>query len=416
MNGKSFRWVHFMVYPWLITLGLRVLGPINYRQISNDLVIFIIFFVISGVLGYKLGLIRVGWRNAGTKLAVKNSSSMEMLIIILLSLTYLILVAVDFFVVKGGTLSTITAIREEDNLTGSRMSVLGGIVAFTSAAPYVLLCKIHHSRAINDGGKARIIYILALAGAAASFLSGGRNGFLIGITIFFVQVILLKQETSKNSEKKRGVGLNMVFIVAASIFSMYLFIEREVSQGTDINQLLSIFASKWDIEISEIKSESFFLGAIYAALTMFIFYITHALSYVDQYMISNISPLLLGGYNFPIPAKIIDFVVGSEISSNISDKLLLSGVYLTLPGSLYVDFGYVGAIFIGLLIGLITGVSRKLSAQHTFLGVHFASFMITLWLLSPLYSMPAMANGFSFILIMYFLYLTDKLGIMLRKK
>jgi hypothetical protein len=94
-------------------------------------------------------------------------------------------------------------------------------------------------------------------------------------------------------------------------------------------------------------TENVFIGSIYAAITIFIFYLTHPLNYIDQYFIEGISPILLGAYNFPIPSKIIDIFFSYDISSGVSKELLVPGVYLTLPGSLYVDFGYFGAMMSG---------------------------------------------------------------------
>ena len=403
MRVGYFYGLFFLFAPWFIAFSLRELGSINFQSVSLSFILFILLFLISGAAGYIFGCFRIKLNQKITAKREKNYLNLEFNLIILLSVMYTILMFVDFFIFKGGTLSSITLIREEDNLVGSRMSFLGGLIAITSAAPFVLLCKIRHEQTTYNRSRGVLVIFLAVIGIAASFLSGGRNAFLIGMTIYFIQGFILKRFQIPGVVKKNMV--TKLLILAGILFSFYLFVDRELNQGVDVNQLLAVFAVKWDVQIDEIQTSNIFFGAIYAAITIFIFYLTHALSFIDQYFTENVFPSLMGAYNFPIPSKVIDIFFGSDISSSVSGKLLVPGVYLTLPGSLYVDFGYFGAMALGFLIGVATGCACRLRTIESFLRVQLAGFMISMWLLAPLYSIIGISNGLSFLTIIFFLFL-----------
>ena len=405
MKIKYYNLLCILFLPWTIVFILRALGPINYQPISASFLLFLFIFLILGAAGYIFGFSGIG---SGRKRAARyerNNLDFEFKLVLFLSLMYTALTFADFFVLKGGTLSTITLVREEDNLVGSRMSLLGGLIAITSAAPFVLLCKIRHERIISNQPIGVFIIFFAIIGIATSFLSGGRNGFLIGIVVYFVQGLQLKKGLEFKLQKKNNkVRLFISIVILLGIlFSFYLFVNRELNQGVDVNQLLSVFAVKWSVQIDEIQTDNIFFGSIYAATTIFVFYLTHALNFIDQYFIEGVSPSLMGAYNFPIPSKIIDVLSGSNISSSTSGDLLVPGVYLTLPGSLYIDYGYFGATVFGFLIGAATGFAYRLSMRKAFLQLQLASFMICFWLLAPLYSVIGISNGFSFLTIIFLL-------------
>jgi len=308
------------------------------------------------------------------------------------------MVSFDFFYIKGGSLNEITNVREEDNLTGARMSSLGGVIAMASAAPFILLSKIRYDLVKNRLKGSVALQLLAILGVLASFLSGGRNAFLIGICVYLCQSFILRQKL--HSTKRSKNGIISIFILAGVLFSFFIFLDRELNQGVDLQGLVQIFAVKWNVDIAELRIESAIVNAVYAALTMLIFYITHAPNYFDQYLVSGASPLLLGIYNNPIPAKIIDVVFGTGLFEAISSKLLLSGVYLTFPGSLYLDFGYAGSITASFFIGAMTGRSLRKFSLDSFVSIQVACLLLSIWLLSPLYSVIGISNGFSFVVLL----------------
>ena len=404
------RYIFFtLLAPWLFVFSLRAMGPIRYEDISELFLLFLLCFIFFTLLGYIIGASRLNSQTRIKTILKKNQHGenirREIDIVTILTLLYVTLAHIDFFFLKGGTLSTITIVRESDNITGSRMSILGGVISVASAAPFILLCMLKHQRVLSNQSESKFKLTLALGGIATSFLSGGRNGFLIGMVIYFFHGFLLKKfyADKKYNKKNRNDYTAKFFICAGILFSFFLFSSRELNQGIDSNQLLSFFAIKWNVRIDEYNTNNIFFEVVYATVTIFIFYLTHALNFIDQYTIDNFSPILMGAYNFPVPSKIIDVLFSTTISSNVSNELLVPGVYLTLPGSLYVDLGYFGTIFAGFLGGIITGLANKIPTRKIFLQLQLLSFMTCTWVLAPLYFTIGISNGFSFIVIMIFL-------------
>ena len=383
---------------------LREFGPITHARLSEDFYIFISIFLICAVFGCVVGLTKKTVSLIGKERSDQKQLELDLKFVSSASLLYVLTVAFDFFIIKGGSLSEITTVREEDNLIGARMSSLGGVIAIASAAPFILLSKIRYDRVKNGVKGSVMLQLLAICGVLASFLSGGRNAFLIGISVYLCQSLILRQKLqSTKRSKNRPIS---VFIFAGVLFSFYIFLDRELNQGVDLQGLVQIFAIKWNVEITEFRFDSSIVNSVYAALTMLIFYITHALNYFDHYLISSASPMLLGVYNNPIPAKIIDVVFGTGLFEAISNKLLLSGVYLTFPGSLYMDFGYAGAILASLIIGAMTGRSLRKFTLDSFVSIQLTCLLLSIWLLSPLYSVIGISNGFSFVVLLLVMNLT----------
>ena len=404
-------WFKILIFPWILVFSLREWGPITYPAISEALATFIALFLFVAAVGYSIGSLGLVARHRAPSPSHQATAEANDNAILILSLLYIILSLVDFFIIKAGTLTTLTQIREQDNITGSRMSVLGGVVALTSAAPYIYLCKLSYGRVIHRRKRSLLTSFVVAIGITASFLSGGRNAFVIGMTVFFVQRLILARYFTFDRDERKNI--RRLLIIGGILYSFYLFLERELAQGIDLNQLLFVFAAKWDVKITEVSFGNEVLDSIYASLMIFLFYLTHATDYIDQYFNSNSSPFLLGAYNFPVVSKLIDVVAESQIFSGIPNSLLVPGVYLTLPGSLYIDFGYFGALVSSLFLGVLTGLSSRNSFSNSFLKMQFSCFMACLWLLAPIYSIIGISNGFSFMIIIALLATANQVKKML---
>jgi len=397
--NESQHWAYFLLVPWVGSLLLRGSGLIGFAPLSAELWVFLVSFILLSGGALSLGVIggrsvRAVW---GSRQPIASYG--DLFVLTVLALIYICTFSFDFFVIKGGTLSTITAIRELDNLAGPRMSALGGVIALTSAAPYMLLGFLMYSWETGRGAPAKFIAALAIVGIATSFLSGGRNSFLIGMVVVTVQYVLVKGKLSGLRLSGYGRVVLYLFLMLCVVYSLYIFVEREVSQGVSSSDILWNFSIKWDVPIKNYSFGAVVVDECYSALVMLLFYFSHPLNYLDQYFTSMVSPLFMGAYNFPVVAKAVEVALGNRAYSDLEAGLLLPGVYLTLPGSLYLDFGYFGGLVAASGLGLITGVLYACRNQLGFATKLFLSLLITAWLLSPLYSVFGISNGFSFIFI-----------------
>lgn len=398
--SDSLHWTYFLLVPWAGILLLRGSGLIGFAPLSADLWIFLGSFILLSGGALSLGVI--GGRSVRAALGRRQplASYGDLCLLTALAVTYICTFSFDFFVIKGGTFSTITSVREQDNLAGPRMSVLGGVIALTSAAPYLLLGLLIYSWETGRAVAARPLALLSLVGIAASFLSGGRNSFLIGMTVVTVQYVLTRGKLSGfRLSGYRRMALYL-FLASCVAYSLYIFVERELYQGVSPGSILTNFSEKYSVPFAELQSGVLFVDMFYASISILIYYFTHPLNYLDQYFTSMVSPLFLGAYNFPVAAKALEVAIGNSAYSNLEVGLLLPGVYLTLPGSLYLDFGYFGGLLAASGLGLITGVLYACRNQLGFAAKLFLSLLIATWLLSPLYSAFGISNGFSFIVIL----------------
>jgi hypothetical protein len=399
INSSIFGGVLYIIGPWIIVSALRGSGLINFKAVSSDLIAFMIINGVISVVFYSIGYIvssRIKIIKQDKNISLAKG---EISLIVTATLVFVVLMMYDFYINKEGTIFSITAIREQDNLIGSRMSVLGGVIALFSAAPYLLLCVLHFGKSKLKLRNQRVLTSMALIGIITGFLTGGRNAFLIGITILIIQYTLYGRQSKEGKVKSFGLSL-YVFIIVAVTFSMYLFAEREMSQGSNAYKILEIFSINWGVELKNINFEGEFENILYSIFVIFIFYFTHAPSYFDQYFVQNVQPFLYGAYNFPIPAKLIEVVLGVKAFTGVEDELLLPGVYLTLPGSLYIDFGYLGACVIVAFLSLVTGALYQARKKLKYLEALLLSYLLTIWTLAPIYSVVGISNGFSFMFLL----------------
>ena len=403
----SLHWIYFIVSPWVFIFLLRGSMLIEYASLNINLLIFIGLFLLATCTLFTIGAIAKRKTRTTSAHNRFTTSRSDTFLIASLSVAYIVFLAFDFFITKGGSLATITEIREEDNLAGGRMSIFGGVIALISAAPYILLGLVLYTKYIGVRTRFRPLMFIAMIGVAASFLTGGRNSFLIGITVIFVQYLLMKNKRTNIQQSGKGNFALYAFITAFILFSLYLFAEREMNQGIESAAILDIFSIKWGVGIATLETGNDFINIIYTVLVILVFYFTHALTYLDQYFIFNASPLFLGAYNFPIPAKAIEVLVNIQVFSGLQDGLLLPGVYLTLPGSLYLDFGFWGALFFGSFLAAITGILYAGRKALSFRAMQTLCFFIAMWILSPLYSVFSVANGFSFIAILFIMHIKN---------
>lgn len=411
---KNITGISLLILPWLCVAAMRLFGLISFNELSENFLIFIFIFGLVNVIGYILGRflrVRPIITDKKSFIRFKDKKSGESFIFFL-AIIYIILNAVDFFITKGGTLSTITEIRESDNITGSRMSIIGGIIALTSAAPYILLCMTSYFTRTGQVLRSKLPFILALLGIGVGFLSGGRNSFLIGIAIFGFQSLYIRRNNNFIKKSFQSSRRYLQLVMAISIlFSFYIFLERETQQGVSIRNVLSNFSLKWNVDIVELSTDSSLIQGLYAIFVIAIFYATHALSYIDQYFVQEASPLLSGAYNFPIIAKMIDFIFNGGVFTSLADHLIVAGVYLTLPGSLYLDFGYSGAILFGFTLSIVSGYLDNDRVTTSFRKIQFLSLLSTIWILSPIYNALSMANGFSYIFLLIILSIISNINI-----
>ncbi|UTW07491.1 hypothetical protein [Pseudomonas benzenivorans] len=405
-----------ILLPWLAVLLLRYFGPITHPSVDGFSFVFLALFLLPFVLLVPL----VFWRNDESSLRKNKSNALNPLdegwvfnFVLSLSVIYLFSVILDKIILSNVLETGVTEARYAAMADGPRGSLLGGVHYLLAGAPVVLACFLL-SKARNEGKEALIfgLWLFVIMCFASFFLSGGRNSFVVG-TFFILSYFVLERKRNIKIEgfSKGCKGVVRfprwvkVLFVFGFVYGIYLFVERAEIRGLDLEGFVGALAENYNVDI---EVPGWLGGAwlqIYYCLLFLVFYVSHSITYLSPYFESGYSPLTMGGYSFPIFIKIYDGFLGTNYVSEVLDQLILSGVYLTFPGSVYVDFGLCGGIVSG---GLLAALSLVYVSKALWCGgrhLLIAAYLLTLLLLSPVFSVLNVGNGFSILMIILLIHL-----------
>lgn len=408
-NGRFLTFSLIILLPWACVFAVRYLGPIGHPPLGFDLLFYFLVSNFLTFLSFSIGYF-LSFRNEPARFFtftrnVNRSSDTNFLIfsrirllLFVLSVLYPTIACIDFFIVKGASLSTIIEQREAEHLSGPRNSAIGAIGALLSGAPPILLALLIDEK--NIVKRNNFIFFIIAFGFFSMFLSGGRNAFFISIIYFFVYRFLFASQprvTQGYFNFKKFIFY--IFFLYAFYFSMVMFLERFEAQGFSVYFMLDYLEQEYNIKILRPSMSDYFVPA-YSIFVYLCFYISHAFTYLNEYFVFSYEPYLGGSYNFPQLARLIDVFYGTNMFGEGRDRMLLTGVYLTLPGSLYIDFGYFGSLVINSILGFVFGF---LAFNVNRLPIAFKlclTYLCVAFIFSPIYGIFGMANGFSIIFIL----------------
>lgn len=398
--------------PWLMVFILRELGPISYQPLNGEFLLFLLISIGTQFVTYSLGYLPCRpQRYSSNSDTDEFRSTLRRFYYLLYVCTALfaVLSFYDYLIVKGASLSEIVATREAENAEGPRNSLIGALVALLSGAPPLLVALLLVKRGAFCCKKT-YLYIWILFGFAAMFLSGGRNPFFIGLLfilsfhVFFARKLkaLLNLHRRQRIWPLLAIGAT-VFI--AVVYSMYLFIERSAYVGVRLDSMLDTLSVNYQLSVYPYKSESEFLSAIYVIVVFLIFYATHALNYFSDYFAISYSPMMYGAYTFPQLARLVDVFSGADSFNESRSALLVNGAYLTMPGSFYLDFGFLGSIALIGVLSFMFGRYMARFANLILLQKMIFAYLVVAFVFAPIYCVFGMANGFSMIFLMTLMFM-----------
>lgn len=382
----------FILGPWNMTFTMRNFGPLEFENLSLEFLQYLWLFLFVSYISYVFGFLLT--KESGViKAHSATRYSRARQAIFLFAILFPVVAAIDFFIFKGAAITEIVAQREAEHLTGPRNSVIGALVALLSGSPPLAFVLMKESPIKSKVFSNAAYFVIAL-GFASMFLSGGRNAFFISI-LFIIVYNFFFVKGERDSFKRKLTFLTFFFFFF--FFSMKMFVDRFEEQGFDVSFMLDYLSSEYGIDVVRIDTQNSFFIAAYSIYVYLTFYITHSLSYLNDYFALSYSPMLSGSYNFPILARVFDLVFGSSGFELGRESMLVEGVYLTMPGSFYLDFGYGASIlFMGLFSFCFGYLVRNLGNLVVYQKL-VMSFMAVCLVFSPIYSVIGMANGFSVI-------------------
>lgn len=405
-------WMRFLFFsvivigPWCFVILVRCFGPINHPSISIELVAFLVSVITTTYVSFCFGFSFSHSKHCQSSLQIHTSGDVGKIfrsvrfMVLCMAVAYPLVSFFDFFIVKGAAISAIVEQRESEHLTGPRNSLIGAVGALLSGAPPVLLAMMNLSRFRNTYIN-YIMYIFIILGFASMFLSGGRNAFFISIIFVFFSGLFFSARPAKVISKFSIRKLVTIALVAYCIFfSMKMFLDRFEAQGFDVSFMLDYLELEYGVEIFRFDYNGSIFVAVYSVLVYLSFYISHALTYLNEYFVIGHAPYMGGGFNFPQIARLIDVAFGSDFFEGGRARMILVGVYLTLPGSLYLDFGILGSVAVCSLLGFYYGYLARNLAQLALYQKLCLTYVTVAMVFSPIYSVLGMANGFSLIFIL----------------
>lgn len=385
--------------PWIVVMALREFGPIKYPSTSDSLNLFlslsILFQIVFYVLGYFISSYAFSIPKYFNQARFEFEKRRACNLFFFLSVVYIFLALIDFFIIKGAGLGELVELREKENIDGPRNSVIGLLNALLSAAPALLAVSIASGVPIS---RHRLFaFVVALfVGVGCTFLSGGRNSFFLSVGFVISYLMISKPgqlQSIKSLIPRKLAYFILMMLIVFVIYSFAIFLKRFELKGMTPLDMLSHINNNYIGEIAMPQTDNEFFVSCYVAFSIFIYYLTHPLSYLDRYFQIAANVVFYGAYNFTVPFRVLDLLFGSTYFDDVKNETI--GVYLTLPGSLFIDFSYIGSFFGIAMIGFVFGFFYP---RREFLYLRsqlVAAFVLLIILFSPFYSAFSLGNGFS---------------------
>lgn len=416
------------VLPIIALFSLSFIPIIKYQEYSNNLYTLLLLYLFFPTLALltlqfiskrKRRLhksIEVDSRNIKLKLTRNSNYSTAQkrqifnqahyLSYFVLSIIYIIATIYRYLIIGSVLSDGVTGARYGEIQSGGGGGIYTAISLFLVGAPALLMLASITQENLNRHMR-WIFIIVASTGFALSFLSGGRNSFLINaIFISAALLILIKSKSPMLLGSKKSKAL-LKFIIPLFIlfvfYSLYIFIERAYIRSDDLLERLYIFHLEYGFDDNLPNFSSSIMQTIYFLIFYLYFYFTSSFFYADKYLGQwGTDDYLWGGYTFHPFFKLIDGIFGSNTTPDLSNELLINGAYTGLPGTLFIDFGYTGLFLASLLIFCfaVYYLSVFLSGTRYFLIP--ASFFLMIYLVAPLYSGFSNGAGISLALLSIF--------------
>jgi hypothetical protein len=398
-----------------MVLGLRYSGILSYSEVNG------VTFLLIGLFAFPFFMISVF-------LLVKPHecfaepfpreyegnpyrSGRVFKCLVLLTFAYLVAVLVDKIFLENVFSLGITETRYAAMANGPRNSLLGAVHYFLAGAPVLLACLLlsRRSRSLVD----ILLWLIVIVCFGSFFLSGGRNSFVVGcIFVFFYFVLEKINFRLRGGTQLRKFGFPLwlkTLSVVGVCYVMYLFVERAEIRGMNLEGAVSALGENYNVGVFIPSFLPDALLQVYYCLVFVAFYVTHSLSYLSAYFDIDYFPMTMGGYSFSIVFRVIDSLAGTTYVTDAFERLLVAGVYLTLPGSIFVDFGFVGVLLMSMGLAWL---SVWCVTRAIWLGngnrMMLASLCLTLIALSPVFSALSVGNGFSIMILLVVVHIIGR--------
>lgn len=393
----------FALAPALISFGVvPFIGVLDIEGIATRAYLYLAAFY-APILVAAIVFLWMGWKAQSFEVGV--GSKLHFHVLLALSALYLAVSAYDIVANQDILRLGISGAWKASTDAGARNSIPGAILMLLGGAPTFLFC----AALFNEGSWGRRSLLIALAagmlGLSLLFmlLLSSRNSAFICL-VFICVVVVLKAMLPGHRATRWSVGqaLTGMTIVGISFvilmgFSLWIFVDRATVTYGSIDLALDGFFLNYKVHPTIAIPASETWKRIFYALVQLEFYITHSIGYFSEYLNRDYCPAGNGASSFYGAFRIIDFVFRTNFVETAVSRMILPGVYLSLPGFLYLDFCQAG-IIAGWIMGLATVLSLFVLFRGDPAPIFLAAFLLCTFAFAPFYSLPSTGNGFSLML------------------
>ncbi len=261
---------------------------------------------------------------------------------------------------------------------GSIFSVVGNLI-IPLAYVSLFLFLVHGSR-IDGKGKALLLIssFLGILGHAA--LNGGRSNLLIAISIIIVIYIFKAKSRFNRSKKVENKKIIFFSTIITCSFVIYMTSQSAVMGGVSLHELAEAGIESLYGNVTE--NFTYFTGELSSLILYITSYLFHgswtaeALPSIQErpgsYLFYPISVLLAGLHLLQKPIEVGYF---SE-----------SGAFISFPGAVFYDFGYLGVFGVGLMLGCITSIATfwLVYKRVSFIAFGLCLFPLVMVIMAPI--------------------------------
>ncbi|TAF31905.1 MAG: hypothetical protein EAZ67_10970 [Cytophagales bacterium] len=418
----------FLVF-WIGMFLLRGFGFMAHDHVVFSTYLTIILFCSSFILGYYLGvMIRIKdyfkFQSTGLFFVKKLDKNMNLLVntTIVLSLVCCITQLIklktlsNFYNVDGVLLEMFSQVRiskQNDSSYQLGENFYGVISNILYGFPVLAIFLHTYCRTFLDK-KRRILLILCyILGLFISFTGGGRfTAFAFIFMYYFLRKIYLHRvmgsTINRTKYKFKGI-LSILFIVGIFYIFGQVFIVRLGSTDALMNYLdLQNFNHPKDFAKTLVEVLPSF-SVLIQVLMLFDYYITHSidqLNYLLTYPYPSQGPYW-GAYQFSAFALLFN-KLGFEFKTipMIDSEIVNPGVYFSMIGGVYLDYGYLGICWFTFIIGVLTAISfTNYLRNRNLISAFWSCIFLVIISISPIISMIGTGYFSSIITTGIFLFL-----------
>lgn len=402
-----------LIFSWVVVLLIREFPLLDFDPISIESKLYLLIYFSAFLFGTLVAPFLFGEMKIASKpIYLLKNVDKKANWLITCSLIGLFLLIYKFYIQSGGSISfslaDITEMRfsrgrDESHVKGQLKSgvlgmILSGFFVITYVFKEYFFYELPHK-------KKRAINMVFIFGIFVSFLSGGRWASATALLVAILASRLSKYSHSPKANhvrpnKKNFISKIFIIILLGSILYIFslMFLDRVEGGSADPSSLLITLENNFD-GISVPNGYKDFLNenpafiSLYYVSTLFQYYIAHGVYQFDV-LFSAPYPLQAPyalAYQLYLHITLLNKFGATFISSSdILAEIVNPGVYFTLAGAFYLDFGYWGgclAAFIVALMGSYFWV--RYIRKKLFFDMYISILFLVIIILSPIVSIVA---------------------------